>query len=505
MDDAAAIRHHRCMSKVRVERAAAVLALVSSAVFANGVDVRHFARAPQFEYASLSPDGARVSYVDQVDSRQIVFIRDLDGSNVAATLRLEPPTERIRWCGWADSRFVLCGTTLTTRKQHAVVESTKLYAIDAKTSTAREIAARREGGHRDQVIDLTPSTPQFVLLQFDTEGRGFPEVFELDITNGKTRTVVRSHPPIRSWMSDGRGVVRLGLGYEGQTATLFVRASGGAQWEPLITQSLVDPEAIGPLAFGARDDELYVLKHHRGRAALFSLSFDRASAPALLLADPLFDIGGPLVLDPSTRELLAVSYQREAPSVHVFSERERKLRAWLDRELPNAVNDIASRSLDGSRLLVRSSSDTNPPSLYIADVSSQRLRKLGDQYPELESEALTPMRSLMYAGRDGQRIPAYLTRSTNASNPGPAIVLPHGGPETRDVREFDPLVHFLAAKGYAVLQMNFRGSLGYGAGFAAAGAQQWGGVIHNDITDGARWLIEQKIAAPQRMCIVGSR
>jgi dipeptidyl aminopeptidase/acylaminoacyl peptidase len=115
------------------------------------------------------------------------------------------------------------------------------------------------------------------------------------------------------------------------------------------------------------------------------------------------------------------------------------------------------------------------------------------------------MRALVYAARDGQPIPSYLTLPVGPlSSDLPAIVMPHGGPETRDVRGFNPLVQFLAGQGYAILQPNFRGSLGFGAGFAAAGAGQWGGVIHNDITDGARWLIEQKIADAERVCIVGS-
>jgi dipeptidyl aminopeptidase/acylaminoacyl peptidase len=504
MDDATAMRHHRGMLKSRVERAALLLALVASIARANGVDVRDFAHSPQFSYATLSPNGTRVSYVDQIDSRQTVFIRELDKSLVKPTLRVQPPEERIRWCGWADIRWLLCGTTLTARKPHALVESTRLYAVDAITSQVREVNARVESGARDSVIDLMPNIPERVLLQLDLDRRGFPEVVDLNVATGQIRTVVRAQPPVRSWMSNGRGEVGLGLAYEDQTATLFIRKAASGEWRALIRQSLVDPDAIGPLAFGATNSELYVLKHHRGRAAIFRLQLEQPTKPQLVFADPMFDVGGPLVIHSQTRELLAVHYQAEAPAVRFFSDQEKERHAWLDGALPNVWNEVIARSLDDAHLLIRSSSDTNPPSFYLAESKGQRLQLLGHAFPQLEARSFVEMQPMMYAARDGQRIPAYLSRPTNRSTPGPAIVLPHGGPETRNVRQFDPLVQFFVARGYSVLQMNFRGSLGYGAGFAAAGARQWGGVIHNDITDGARWLVEQTIADPERLCIVGS-
>ena len=154
---------------------------------------------------------------------------------------------------------------------------------------------------------------------------------------------------------------------------------------------------------------------------------------------------------------------------------------------------------------MRAESDADPPSFYVFDDEQRTLKLIGHAFPEIEASTLASMRSTHYPARDGQRIPAYLTLPTDGeARRLPVIVLPHGGPETRTWKRFDPLVQLLAAKGYTVFQMNFRGSFGYGAGFALAGAGQWGGVIHNDITDGTRWLIERGIADPTRICIVGA-
>ncbi|HVF17651.1 MAG TPA: prolyl oligopeptidase family serine peptidase, partial [Steroidobacteraceae bacterium] len=501
MDDAGWLGHHRGMSIFRI--ASALLLGVVSLVHCVRADVLDYARAPAFAFATLSPHGLHIAYVEQRDGKQVVLIRSLRDSATYPTLTVEPPRERVQTCGWVDNRFVVCDTVIAERKQHAIAESKQLYAIDTLQRRVHTLTTNSGRLQRAAIIDLMPDRAEVVLLQHDPDGRGFPEVIELNVATGKSRVLVKGRAPVRSWMSDGRGRVRVGIGYDNGIASVLARAAEADRWETFIEQKLSDPEAVGPLALGA-NDELFALKHHRGRTALLQLDLARRLAPKLVFSDPLYDVSGPVELDPTTRKLLAVRYLAEAPAVHVVDDEEQKLRDWLDAQLPQTTNMVNARSLDGRVLLIESSSDTNPPSLYWLDVRAKRLTLIGDQYPELEVRAHAPMRSLMYAARDGQRIPAYLTVPQGVSESSRAVVLPHGGPETRDAKSFDPLVQFLAAQGYAVLQMNFRGSLGYGAGFAAAGAREWGGVIHNDITDGARWLVQERIADPEQICIVGS-
>lgn len=505
---------NRCAG--RTIATAALLAAVSCACGAavREIDVRSFAQAPGFALAALSPDGAAISYVEHPADRQTVVLRTLHDAVERRTLEVQPKRERIRWCDWASSTQVLCGTISPVHAPDRITEQTHLYVIDRLSGGVRELNSRLEDPVRDQVIDFSAGASGRVLLQHDPAGRGYPEVAELDIASGVLRRVVRSHPPVRRWMSDGRGTVRLGIGYGDGKGSLHVRRGKGGDWSMLFEQSLADVDAVGPLALGVAN-ELYVLKHHQGRAALFRLDLDSDRlAASLLFADPLYDVAGPIALDPQTGALLSVQYVDEHEQLHFFDDAEAQRVAWLDARLPDAVNVIVDRSADGRHLLVRSTSDANPPSLYLFDSLKFTLALIGHQYPQLENRALAPMRPFIYRARDGQRIPAYLTMTeramteramaaNDAARGLPAVVLPHGGPETRNLKTFDPLVQFLAAQGYAVLQMNFRGSLGYGAGFAAAGVGQWGGIIHNDITDGTRWLVEQGIADPTRVCIAG--
>jgi len=497
MDGASRVRHHPSMLCCRI------ICLVLGSLFAQTptlADVYDFARAPAFDRATLSPDGLRVSFIEQRGGKQSVFVREVTGTTARATLSVEPPRERIHECQWIDSRYVLCATILTERKQHTIVESTRLYTIDSSLSRAKALASA--SWQNASLVDATPHRGEEALVQHDPEGHGFPEVVELNVVTGKSRVVLKSKPPVRSWMSDGRGNVRLGVGYEKSRASVLARMAGSHEWRQIIDQDLSDVDAIGPLALGA-NDALFALKHHKGRTALFRMNLIDRSSARVLFSDSLYDVSGPVELHPSTRELLAVRYLAESATYKAFDENEAKLREWIESLLPSATNTIASRSLDNRIMLIVSSSDTSPPSVFFADAQRRRLELLAHQYPELEAQSLAPTTAFMYAARDGQRIPAYLTLPRVSRQPARAVVLPHGGPETRDVKGFNPVVQFLAAQGFAVLQMNFRGSLGYGAGFAAAGAREWGGVIHNDITDAARWLVANRIADPAHICIVG--
>lgn len=497
---------------IRIAYACALL-LACQALSGNEVgsrptsaDIARFGHAPHFAHIRISPDGMRLSYVEQEAGRSVLLIRSVESDRTRRTLAVESRREQIRWCDWANRNFVLCGTAVPVRRPQGVAQKTRLYAIHAQTGAIRELNRRLEDPIRDRVIGMKRQDSDVVLLQHDPLGHGYPGVYELNVATGELRRLVRPQPPIRRWMTNHAGALALGIGFEESTATLHVRRSSESdEWRVVREQSLSDPEAIGPLAVGAAN-VVYALKHHEGRAALFR--FDPTGSerlPELIHADRVYDVTGPVILDPKDGAPLSVQYVRELELQRPLDEGEAERLQWLQARLPDLATLIIDRSEDGRRLLVRAESDADPPSFYVFDDEQRTLKLIGHAFPEIEASTLASMRSTHYPARDGQRIPAYLTLPTDGeARRLPVIVLPHGGPETRTWKRFDPLVQLLAAKGYTVFQMNFRGSFGYGAGFALAGAGQWGGVIHNDITDGTRWLIERGIADPTRICIVGA-
>ena len=484
--------------------ACGVLMLCESREACAELDASVFARAPQFSQAALSPDGSHLSYVRQKGERETLTVRRLRDGAERELWSVESRRERIGWCDWGGRRHILCGTFVAIRRPSGVLQTTNLYALETRGGSVRELNRHLDQPIRDHVIALPTSRNPHALIQHDPSGRGYPEVAALDIRTGQLARIARSQPPIRRWLTDHRGELALGIAFDGIRASIYVPSTGSDSWRLLIEQDLSDLQAIAPLAIG--DSTLYALKHHKGRAGVFSVDL-QASSPeqSLVLADPHFDFAGPVILDSANGDILGVHIVRESPQYVSLVEEERRRQRLLAERFESAVPLVMDRSEDGRWWLVEASSDVDPPSLHLFDSEQNELSFIGHSYPDLESNALAPMQSVVYKARDGQMIPAYITRSDAAADhPAPAIVLPHGGPESRVWRRFDPLVQFFASRGFVVLQMNFRGSLGYGAGFAAAGAGQWGGVIHNDITDGARWLVEQRISDPTRTCIVGS-
>ncbi len=463
-----------------------------------------FHRSPAFDAPRLSPDGEWISFLRQEDGRQWLMAQRTTGTDLRSLFGVTLPLERVRHCVWAGPERLACGIGKLVRRRGLWIEEARLHVFDLAAGTRRLLQASKDPV-ADRVIDTSPEDGSSLLLVHDENGDGFPEVSRADLSTGALRRVVPARPPIRHWATDGRGSVRLGLGFKDGVGSVFVRDPENGELTLLAHQELANPQAFGPIGFGARPGDLYAIRLFDGRYSLFHVDLERGGALSLMLTDPMYDVLGPLDLDRGTRELLGVRYIAAHTRTHFFDGTAAAHQRWIDERLPGKVNYVLERSRDGSRQLVWSEGDIDPPTLYVLDTPRQTLTPFGHLYPELEQSHLAPMQPVVYDARDGQAIRAYLTLPTAQPPIGlPSIVLAHGGPDTRDYWRFDPLVQFLAAQGYAVLQANFRGSTGYGVDFLVAGAGHWGSTVHNDITDGARWLAAEGYADPKRICIIGS-
>jgi dipeptidyl aminopeptidase/acylaminoacyl peptidase len=477
---------------------ATVPLLTSAAVAAEP-----YYRSPEFDTPRLSPDGEWITFQRQEGGRQWIMVQRTSGADLRSLFGVALPLERVRHCVWTGPVGLACGIGKAVRRRGLWLEEARLHVFDLNSGAHRLAQASRDPV-ADRVIDTFPDDGTALLLVHDENGDGFPEVSRVDLATGARRRVVAQRPPVRHWVSDRRGSVRLGLSLEQGSGSVFVRDTGSGELSLLARQELADPQAFGPIGFGANESELYAIRLYDGRYSLFHVDLARGGAMSLMYTDPVYDVLGPLDLARGTRELLGVRYLATYPQAHFFDNSAAAGQRWLDERLPGNANYVLERSRDGSRQLVWSEGDIDPPTLHLFDTRQQTLRSIGNLFPKLEGAHLARTQPLTFRARDGQVIPAYLTLPTGQAAVGlPAIVLVHGGPETRDYWRFDPLVQFLAAQGYAVLQPNFRGSAGYGADFLAAGAAHWGSTIHRDITDGAHWLAEEGYADAHRICIVG--
>jgi dipeptidyl aminopeptidase/acylaminoacyl peptidase len=247
----------------------------------------------------------------------------------------------------------------------------------------------------------------------------------------------------------------------------------------------------------------YAMGGNNGRQGLWEIDLADKQPPKLLFEHPQVDLGY-FEYERTTGKLLGYSYETDRPYFQYVDERLGSVMQGINKALPNTFNRAVSFTDDFKRFVILGTSDVNGGSYYYFDATTRKLSELGRAYPELKPTALGRMRSIEYPARDGTKIPGYLTvpPDVRAENL-PLVVMPHNGPASRDTWMFDYLQQFLVSRGYAVLQMNYRGSAGYGSEWLLTAHQDWGGIPYADIHDGALWAISQGIADPKRVCILG--
>jgi dipeptidyl aminopeptidase/acylaminoacyl peptidase len=244
---------------------------------------------------------------------------------------------------------------------------------------------------------------------------------------------------------------------------------------------------------------------HQSHFAVFKIDLeDPERRMQLVLHDPNGDIDGGLIRSRATREVVGIRHPGPDGRIEFWAESFQQLQDAVDRALAETTNVLVDFSSDEQRYVVYAYDDVNPGKYYFGNRDTGTLHPFGETYPELAEYELAGKSPVAYDARDGLRIEGYLTPPWgNPPKPWPAVILPHGGPMARDYETFDYWSEFLASRGYAVLQMNFRGSSGYGWDFMSAAYKNFGGQMQDDIEDGTRWAVGKGIFDRERICIMG--
>jgi dipeptidyl aminopeptidase/acylaminoacyl peptidase len=474
-----------------------------------------FARLSLLSDVNISPDGKYLAMLTPIDGRSQLYIREVDAV-VAPVLVPAVPEVEFRWLRWANNdRLVFATAYLGTRFGTETVE-TRLFAVNRDGSEFLPLvrpARDRPAGSaipvdlppaqvQDDVVDWLPGDPNHILLSVDSNADARNEVRRIDIRNGKYKVVHNGSHGVQYWLADRQSEVRFGYGY---TSTEFIYklklvngdwvTTAGGNW-PLgqfIPLAFTENPAI---AFGSGPND-------SGRNVIRKMDLSNGEFLETVFEHDSVDVDD-LEYDPVTGIAAGVAYTEHRPSVYYFDETLALLQRSIDAVLKTTNNWMVSMSHDRQRIVVFSMSDVEPGVYYLWDREHKKLDIIGEVQPGLTADVLASVEPVTYAARDGQLIPAYLTLPRDAGRINlPVVVLPHGGPESRDTGVYEFLPQFLASRGYAVMQPNFRGSSGYGEAFAEAGKGQWGGLMQDDVSDAAAWLVEQGIADPERMCIVG--
>jgi dipeptidyl aminopeptidase/acylaminoacyl peptidase len=327
-------------------------------------------------------------------------------------------------------------------------------------------------------------------------------VHSLDVYTGLTYVVQRSRSSITDWAADRNGVVRFGSGFDGRKHSYIARDSGDAAWRTLAKWEIGQSD-FSVVGFGASATTLLVGADHNGRNAIYEMDLEEKSDRQLLFANTEVDVGGPIYW-PSDNRIIGFEYETDRTHRKFFDTEAESLYAAIDHIRPDADNEIVDSSVDGKRLLVMSRADTRPTEYLILDLNTNKLIRVGSDNPALAATPMSPMKAIKIKAADGTILPGYLTLPLNSTGKKvPTIIYPHGGPHARDSWGFDPIVQFMASRGFAVVQVNFRGSTGYGNDWYQAGLRNWGTVMVDDVISSTKWAISEGIADPAHTCIVG--
>jgi len=497
-----------------------------------------FARGEAIVAAALSGDGRYLAVIATQKDGRVVVVRDRKAPASQPPVGVLASTAdryEINWCRWATDTRLLCGLIAPQRIFGAEMNyaATRLMAVDADGKNGRvllendsQVAANAQ--LQDSIIDWNPGPPNTVLIALQsnigglsertatTAGNGsgvvgsttaqFPSVFELNVVTGLTHERLHWHAPLREFLTDHHGTTRLGWGIIGNTTDIEfqTRDSDAGSWRHLMTVAAFSKlPFLQPISICSDSPRCaYALGTSEGRLALWRMDLDGKSAPVVEFSHPLVDVG--VALFATDGRLLGVEYDTDRPYIYYTDPQLAALLQKLNQALPAQFIVLVSASRDQKVFLVRASSDVDAGTYYVLDLEQKSLIKIGSAYPELDPKTLGRMQSINYPAQDGTSIPGYLTAPPGVRPEHlPLIVMPHGGPIYRDSWSFDFLREFLVSRGYVVLQMNFRGSSGYGQKWLFDAHQDWGGLTYSDIIDGARWAVKQGIADPARMCIVG--
>lgn len=480
---------------------------------------------------SLSPSGNKVAIIQPTKGRgSALMIGDLvSGGELKAIATSSGNPDKLVDCHWSTETRLLCRILITSNVDGDRLGFSRIIAVDSDGKDLKMLSARTS----DRTLGLMQNGGS--LIDWGAGGNGSALMTRLFVPEYSTGTHIaesqsglgvelidtkslsrKQVEPAREgavgYISDGQGNVRVmgiqpknSTGYDSNKIIYSYRTADSRAWKPLTTVTIVAGQTAGflPYAVDPALNVVYGFENQNGHAALYSVALDGSLAKKLVLSRADVDIDDLVEVGRQNR-VVGATFVTDRRQAEFFDPTLKALRVALAKVLPGKIITFVDASADESRLLLFANSDVDPGRYYVFDKKTRSMAEVLPSRPDLDGIKLAAVKPITYQAGDGTNIPAYLTLPVGSDGKNlPAIVMPHGGPGARDEWGFDWLAQYFAARGYAVIQPNFRGSTGYGdAWYEKNGFQSWRTSI-GDVDDAGRWLIKSGIADPKRLAIVG--
>ncbi len=458
------------------------------------IPVADFFKAPEKSSFSLSPDGKSLSYLTLQNNHQNIVIEDIATGHVSQITQVTDVN--INYYFWVSN------TELIYYKKLPQSKNISLFIIDKDGKNERLLKSDEKSRMRllkEQLID-----DKYLLVSSNRRDSTIFDVYRLNVRDGKMEMAVKNPGNITSWYTDAKAKLRLASSSDGVNETLLYRDNENQPFKPVITNSF--KTTLIPVAFSeSKPDVIYAISNvNRDKNALVELDCHTGKEISVLFSNDSLNVVE-AQYSISNKKMAFVVCENWKREKYYLDDAVKSLYQRIEKLLPGTESRIVDRDKAEGIFLLRTYTDKNPGSYYLYTVGDNKLKKLSDVNPAIKVADMSDVKAITYTSRDGLLIHGYLTLPKNgAAKNLPLVVLSHNGLGNRSSWSYNAEVQFLANRGYAVFQSNYRGSSGYGKNFAAAGFKQWGAKINNDIEDGVRWLVKQEIADPKKVAIYGA-
>jgi dipeptidyl aminopeptidase/acylaminoacyl peptidase len=457
------------------------------------IPLRDFFRNPERTAYQISPSGESIAFLGPYENRLNLWVQSRKEGEAR---RITAVTERdITSYFWKTDEHILFS------QDRGGDENFHIFSADPSGHQIRDLTPFP--GVQARLVDDLHEHPTEVIVALNQRNREIFDAYRLNVETGELACIAENPGNIDHWVTDHEGNIRAATTTDGVNTSLLCREPHEQTWKTVLTTTF--RESFSPQFFTFDNRRLYGVSNlGRDKSAAIELDLATGQEVQVLGENARVDISA-LSYSRKRKVLTFATFTDWKTEQIFFDQTTEALHQEVRARLPGYEVIVVSANDDETVFVVRTFSDRSLGAFYLYDSWSRELTKLADRAPWLPEEQLATMKPIEYQARDGLTIHGYLTLPPgHEPKKLPVVINPHGGPWHRDSWTFIPEVQFLANRGFAVMQMNFRGSTGYGRKFWEAGFKEWGGKMQDDITDGVHWLIQEGIADPDRVAIYGA-
>jgi dipeptidyl aminopeptidase/acylaminoacyl peptidase len=485
-------------------------AILPSQALSQEIPYTAFGQLPIVEQPNVSPNGEYIALIVNSEQGPIVNVAPFGSREMTPIIRLKYGEDRIEWIHWANEERLLIASSKSMLINGDRLRSSRLYSVNRDGKGLKELKRKTLTDSpwwsyvysTSDVVSYLPDDPEHILLQlYDDLDEGFA-VFKVNIYKNKFKKLFPNVYEVRAWEANSEGDVVFGVGTDENVRTIWYRPDNDSKWAKLHSYVIGEDETFDP-AFVDGDKLLVFSDHEIGRQGLWRYDIPSGDFEELVFVPEDHDIGG-AIWSKDEDKLIGAWYFDDFRIDHYLDESYFEIESLVKKSFPDYQVSITSYDDDRTRLIVAAVRDDSPPKYFWLDLQKKAGGIWFSKHPYLEKVSLAPVQPYEFEASDGMVLNGYLTLPVTSTDKKPAVVvLPHGGPQSRNYRYFNPYVQFLANRGYAVLQVNFRGSSGFGNDYEIAGYREWGGEMQRDVYDALGWLDEQNVADTENACMVG--